>query len=101
MKRTPLNRKRRLAPRSAKRARLYRTERVPLVAALLEERPVCERCHAARSTEVHELLSRGRGGSITDPSNCVAVCGPCHSWITTSPAQALAEGWLRNSWEAA
>lgn len=101
MKRTPLNRKRRLAPRSAKRARLYRTQRVPLVASLLDERPVCERCNAARSTEVHELLSRGRGGSITDPTNCVALCHDCHALITREPAQALAEGWLRNSWEAA
>lgn len=98
MKRTELVRKTALRFRSAKRAREYRTQRVPLVAAMLDERPICECCNAARSTEVHELLSRARGGSITDHGNCVALCHDCHHWIGTNPTIALAEGWLQNSW---
>lgn len=98
VKRTELVRKTALRFRSAKRAREYRTQRRPLVAAMLDERPICERCNAARSTEVHELLSRARGGSITDPGNCVCLCSACHSTITTNPAKATAEGWLLNSW---
>jgi 5-methylcytosine-specific restriction protein A len=80
-------------------AALYRQRR-PLVAAILEERPVCERCHAARSEDVHELLSRARGGSILDESNLAALCRKCHSWITTHPTEATAEGWLRSRWSA-
>jgi 5-methylcytosine-specific restriction protein A len=92
-RRTPLR------SRSNKRARLYRDERVPLVRAMLDARPVCERCHAAPSTDVHEVKSRARGGSITDPDNLAALCRPCHTWITTHPADATAQGWLRASWD--
>lgn len=88
-----------MRPRSRKRAREYITRR-KLVAMLLTERPVCERCKGARSTEVHELLSRARGGSILDSTNCAALCHHCHRWITTHPAEATAEGWLKRSWEA-
>jgi len=85
--------------RSNKRSQLYKNERIPLVIAILEGRPVCERCTQARSTDVHELKSRARGGSITDIENLVALCRPCHSWITTHPKEATAEGWLKNSWD--
>ena len=84
--------------RSPRMERVYRVRR-RLVGRLLEERPVCERCHSARSTEVHELLSRARGGSITDEANCAALCHSCHAWITTNPAAATAEGWLRSQYE--
>ena len=81
--------------RSRKREAEYRQRR-PLVGLLLAERPVCERCQAARSTECHELLSRARGGSILDETNIVCLCSPCHFWITTHPAAATADGWLRS-----
>jgi 5-methylcytosine-specific restriction endonuclease McrA len=83
--------------RSKKTQRAYRARRA-LVEQLLAERPVCERCGSARSTEVHELLSRARGGSILDPSNCVTLCHACHSEVTQNPKTATAEGWLLPSW---
>lgn len=95
----PLKRTTRLKPRSNKTANLYRTQRAPLVAELLEAIPICQRCLSARSTDVHEIKSRARGGSILDRENLAVLCRPCHSWITTNPAQATAEGWLRNSWD--
>jgi 5-methylcytosine-specific restriction endonuclease McrA len=79
-------------------ARLYVARR-RLVEQILEEHPRCQRCQANNSTEVHELLSRARGGSILDRGNCVALCSTCHAWITTHPKDAHAEGWLRHSWE--
>jgi len=88
-----------LRPRSRKRDRLYRDHRAPLVASLLELRPWCERCSRARSTEVHEIKSRARGGSLLDPANLACLCHDCHSWITTHPEAAHAEGWLDHSWE--
>ena len=84
--------------RSRKMEAKYR-ERRSLVAQMLEEKPVCERCSAARSTDIHEVVSRARGGSILDPRNLVALCRPCHSWITVNPAAAHAEGWSKHSWE--
>ena len=94
MRRTgPPQRRTPLRARSSKRAALYRDVRVPLVRRLLAERPTCERCKRAPSTDVHERLSRARGGSITDVSNLVCLCRPCHDWITTHPLEAEAAGW--------
>jgi 5-methylcytosine-specific restriction endonuclease McrA len=84
--------------RSKKMAKKY-VERRKLVEKILEEFPMCQRCQAKAATEVHEVLSRARGGSILDPSNCRALCHQCHFWITTNPAEAQASGWLKNSWD--
>lgn len=88
-----------LRRRSSKRQRLYDRERIPLVRALLEQHPVCQRCWAQRSVDVHELKSRARGGSITDESNLVCLCRACHDLVTRSPMQARNKGWSRNSWD--
>jgi len=74
-------------------------ERRSLVAQMLDEKPVCERCDQARSTDIHEVVSRARGGSILDPANLVAWSRQCHSFITQNPLVAHAEGWSKHSWE--
>lgn len=74
-------------------------ERRKLVAEYLGANPRCHRCKSAVAIDVHELKSRARGGSILDPENFAALCRPCHSWITTHPAEATEQGWLRASWE--
>ena len=84
--------------RSKKMEAKYRKRR-SLVAQMLDEKPVCERCSAARSTDIHEVVSRARGGSILDPANLVALCRQCHSFITQNPLVAEAEGWSKHSWE--
>ena len=84
--------------RSRKTEAKYRQRR-SLVAQMLDEKPVCERCDQARSTDIHEVVSRARGGSILDPRNLVALCRWCHSFITENPAVAEAEGWSKHSWE--
>ena len=92
MKRSPIR------PRSKKRSEMY-VERRKLVAEILKQQPQCQRCATKKSTEVHEVKSRARGGSILDRDNCVALCHTCHHWITTHPKQAHEEGWLKMSWE--
>lgn len=47
--------------------------------------------------QMHEVLTRGRGGSPTDPENILCVCEPCHSWITTHETDARAAGLVRNN----
>jgi len=84
--------------RSRKREALYRQRR-PLVEQMLAANPICQRCGTNPSTEIHEVVTRARGGSITDPANCRALCHSCHAWITTHPAQAHAEGLMAHSWE--
>jgi hypothetical protein len=93
-----LERKTALSARSKKQEAKYRVRRV-LVAELLEQKPVCERCDAARSTDVHEPRMRSRGADITNPEQCVCLCRDCHNWVHANPALATAEGWLVASWD--
>jgi len=74
-------------------------QRRKLVGEMLEEFPICERCSVKPSSEVHEVISRARGGDILDKTNCRALCHACHFWITTNPAEATKTGWLKNSWD--
>ena len=78
-------------------ARLYIARR-KLVAEILDD-AVCVRCKSAQATEVHEVLTRARGGSILDKDNCVPLCHSCHSWVTLNPKEAAAEGLMKISWE--
>lgn len=66
---------------------------------MLDQQPLCERCQKAYATDLHEIKTRARGGSILDESNICVLCRPCHSYITTHPAEALEQGWMKNSWE--
>lgn len=79
---------------SLKRQRVNRVRR-EVVAALYEVAPWCARCgRGGVPLDAHELLSRARGGSITDPANIRLLCRePCHRWVTEHPAEAAAEGW--------
>lgn len=88
-----------IRPRSKKREHLYATERRKLVADLLRGDPLCERCGSSYATDVHEIKTRARGGSITDRDNLALLCRYCHSFITQNPAQGKAEGFLKNSWD--
>jgi hypothetical protein len=91
-----------LRSRSAATQKAYRDERVPLVIAILEERPWCELqfpgC-TARATCVDEIKQRSRGGSITDPANLAASCIPCNGYKEDHPAEALARGLALHSWD--
>ena len=78
-----------------------------MVAEELAKRELCEAGarithagHDARcgglAIELHEPLTRARGGSILDPANTVAVCRSCHDWIHVNPAAATDLGLLRS-----
>lgn len=84
--------------RSAKRARLMRNERVPLVKEMLASRPLCalyvEMEHAPHATTgptykaclgyadcIHERRKRGQGGSMLNRDNLRPLCSPCNNAI--------------------
>ena len=120
-RRTPLVRRTRLRPVSNRRQRQAR-QRSAFVAEQLAKRPDCEvgrmigayridtygaqyggrlirefyPC-AGRSVDIHEPLTRARGGSILDVANTVAVCRGCHDWIHDHPQGATALGLLKGS----
>ena len=85
--------------RSKKRERQYRQRRT-LVEQILDERPVCQRCSAARSTDVHEVIRRSQwSAGILVTENLRALCRRCHIWVTEHPKQAVEEGWSAWSWD--
>jgi hypothetical protein len=49
------------------------------------------------AVDLHEPLTRARGGSFLDVGNTVAVCRSCHTWIHDNPEAAKAVGLLRSS----
>ena len=84
--------------RSRKREQQYR-ERRTIVVHLLEEFPICQRCHSAASIDVHEVIRRSQwsdGFLVRD--NLRALCRACHTWITEHPAEAAKEGFSDWSW---
>lgn len=100
----PPERKTRLRPVSKKREALNRARRA-FVAGFLAAHPRCQagplilpvdhrhRCHL-HSVDVHEVVTRARGGDILDPGNCRAICRACHDWIHEHPAAATGLGLL-------
>lgn len=97
-----------LPARSAKTEKVYEARR-PLVAEILDSRRWCEAqipgvC-LGQATQVHEVLTRGRGGSILDPDNLLALCGAgpagCHPHITGHPKWADLWGFTLPGWEGA
>tara|TARA_B100001250_G_scaffold304926_1_gene266872 strand:- start:6195 stop:6602 length:408 start_codon:yes stop_codon:yes gene_type:complete len=120
---TPLKRKTPLRPVSKKRQRVQ-TQRRELVRNELEHRQWCEagshitrhllslltqtqkraiKTNAqklvcdGRAVDIHEPLTRARGGSILDVENTMAVCRACHTWIHDNPEAATKLGLLKRA----
>lgn len=93
-----LHKRTRINPVSKKRAALN-VERRAFVADFLYEHPDCQIQSAVctrRAIDVHEPLTRARGGSITDPNNALAVCRLCHDYCHAHPAESARKGWLKS-----
>jgi hypothetical protein len=72
-----------------------------MLQAKYPDKPMCEVPFCLRwADDAHEPLTRARGGSITDPENCRAVCRPHHDEITfEEPEWAYELGFLVHSWD--
>lgn len=101
MKRSPISRRTPLKRVSRKRAALLR-ERTAVRRYVFERAGF--QCEARidgctfMPTDVHEILTRARGGSIIDPENCLALCRPCHQFITENPMFAEMNGFVVSQW---
>jgi hypothetical protein len=105
---TPINRgESRLARtpirRQSKKRQAENRERVQVLKAKYGLAPVrCEVPGCVReANDAHEVLTRARGGSITDPDNIRAVCRPHHDEIGAEAPWAYELGFLVHSWEVA
>lgn len=91
----------RVRPVSKKRQRENR-ERAELIRQLWPVRPMCVRPGCPRlADDVHEILTRARGGSITDAANFAPLCRKCHDEVTNEAPWAYETGLLVHSWGAA
>jgi len=122
----PLKRSGRLRSVSAKRQQENRERRAMAAERWPDGRPACIVPACGRlADDLHEPLTRARGGSITDPDNTVPVCRwhnseltlepdwgyefhlLVHSWDTRTPAQVAADrraaiesAWAELGWAA-
>ena len=91
----------RINPVSKKRQQVNVLRRA-FVKEILDERTRCEAqipdvcSHWA--TDVHEIMTRARGGSILDPDNVLALCRRCHTFITDNPSFSQENGFTVHSW---
>ena len=93
-----------LRPVSVKRAAANR-ERRKMATAVFGDQPQCTAPGCPRcADDLHEPLTRARGGSITDPGNARPLCREHHDQVTFAPESEL--GWaydcglLIHSWDA-
>lgn len=115
MKRTPMPPRKTPMPRgdfqlkrvplravSRKRARENRERRDMVQALWPDGRPRCIRPGCVRlADDVHEPLTRGRGGDITDPNNAVPLCRTDHDEVTfDEPQWAYDLEILVHSWDS-
>lgn len=70
-------------------------ERRPIVEELLTKHCQFPDC-TKPSDDVHEILTRGRGGSIVDRDNLIPLCRAHHEWVTAHPVEAEELGLVRS-----
>jgi hypothetical protein len=64
------------------------------------ERPRCARPGCPRlADDLHEILTRARGGSITDEANTAPLCRQDNDELTLEPDWGYDLGLLRHSWD--
>ena len=87
----PLQRGKQLRPVSAKRAAENRRRRA-VIAVLYPDRPLCSVPWCPDwADDIHEPLTRGRGGAIDHADNMRPLCRSCHDVVTFTPESEL--GW--------
>jgi hypothetical protein len=98
-----------LRPVSKKRAKVN-AERSRVVHERWGRNPRCEGCTPLAllgitsattgcdgwATDAHEIVSRARGGSITDTDNILPLGRSCHRFVTENPEIAEAAGLSRS-----
>ena len=98
----PLARTTRLHPVSKRRARENRVRTAMADRRWPDRRDGTVMCGCGRpechrpAMDLHELLSRGRGGSITDEGNTTPLARECHDEITLGPDWAYAAGLIKH-----
>jgi hypothetical protein len=104
-RKAPMSRVVPLRQMSAKRRAENRQRKAMAAAMFPDGRPPCAVPWCGDGADdLHEPLTRARGGSITDPENAVPLCRKHHDMITFRPESELQWayelGLLVHSWDA-
>jgi hypothetical protein len=85
----------------SKKRQAENRKRRTVVRVTFGDQPMCAAPDCTRlADDIHEPLTRARGGSITDPTNMAPLCRPCHTEITDEqPEWAYEVGLLVHSWD--
>lgn len=87
-----------LAPVSGKRKAENRERRAMAESRFPGMNPRCAVPWCTRPADaLHEILSRARGGSITDPGNTVPACNICNEELTHEPEWGYRLGLIKHS----
>lgn len=81
---------------SSKARKIADTRREQRFMLLADRGSACEICKTEPWTDVHEILSRGRGGDPTDTTQQLCLCRACHHEVTTNPTWAEEHGYARS-----
>lgn len=77
-------------PKRTKKREKQEREYSRLRNEFLEQNKHCARCNK-KATQVHHVAGRV-GGLLTDVTNFLPVCSPCHIWITENSKEAIELG---------
>lgn len=84
--------RKRLPKMSSKRQREAKAYSL-LRAAYMKAHPVCQRCGATRSQDVHHKAGR-LGGNFLNTDTWAALCRCCHDQVHAHPVESRLTGWL-------
>jgi len=89
LKRSPIKK---VSGKKAKKDAVYSTLRKKF----LEDKPVCEICASARSTDIHhKFAGADRNKYQNDTSTWMSLCRICHDYIHQHPKESREKGWLK------
>lgn len=75
----------------AKQLKEYRVKRDKF----LKDNPFCARCGSRNNLTLQHLSGR-EGNRLTDESNFMTLCWPCHQWATEYSKEAIEQGYAKS-----
>lgn len=61
----------------------------------LKNNPFCARCGSKSNLTLQHLAGR-EGSRLTDVSNFMTLCWPCHRWATDNSKEAIEQGYAKS-----
>lgn len=86
--------KKKIQPFSAKKLEELKVYR-KLRDDYLKANPICAKCGTKNNLTLHHVKDR-LGSNLTDVSNFMTLCLPCHQWVTEHTNEAIKQGFAKS-----